>query len=290
MTRDISLFQSSVTRTMTTLYEVFDLLPPPPPTVFSRADPHNDRARFPDFLAAADPAQACRLFMHELFAPSIPVYAIIQIAVLASLLAIIVPAAQLLIFHRIRKKRFWVFRLVPTHGKIPVLCFNSSNIFVLCGGLGLAAISAALATLAANSIHHTAIHHFGFLYCWTWVPLFIAVFYNAWGLVHAKTSTSFDSKPRGARGWLEQLFQRHALLANMIQLTSPILLAAPAMIISALYEIDGERALNLWENEWRVKYARSPLTQEMLREAQEIWYSESTFARSLDVQALALSC
>ncbi len=264
---------------MATLYEVFDLLPPPPPTVFSRADPHNDRARFPDFLATSDPAQACRDFMQMLFMPRMQLQATVQFLVLGSLIAIIVPAATFVVAYRIYKKRFWLFRLVPTHGKVPILCFNSSNAFIVFGGLALVAVAAAIGIEVSSFGYQVRpIHHFGFLYCWTWVPLLIAVFYNAWGLAHAKTSTD-PGVAAGSRGWIEQYFQRYTILANIFQVASPVLLALPPMIISAFYEIDGERALNLWENEWRVKYADGPLTQEMLREAQEIWYSECTQSR-----------
>ena len=111
--------------TMADLYTVFDLASPAPPTAFS-FDHDDMRARFPNFLADPDPAQACRDFMHKIIRPQMPRAYIPQYFVLGAIILVLLLVALGVIAVRIYNRQFWLFRCWQKPGGT-MFSFNSTK-------------------------------------------------------------------------------------------------------------------------------------------------------------------
>lgn len=95
-----------------TLNKQFNLLQPPPKSVFSTAREEAGRAWFPDFTKEQDPVGSLKGFIEILFYPHLQNSTFVQLKVLSVLTAIIGVWILLIIVRRVWEKSFWLFRLV----------------------------------------------------------------------------------------------------------------------------------------------------------------------------------
>ncbi|KAK0565270.1 hypothetical protein OC844_001308 [Tilletia horrida] len=249
----------------TSIYDRFHLLPPPPPTIFSR-QPASVRMRLPDFETVPD-AQA---FLDKMF-----IWQHSKAMTVARIVSACLSIALLLVCIGIKipqyiQKRLWLFRLVQTsRGTIILPCVNA--LFSVFGSTFLL-LNSTFVFLEVSSFDRKSpkpIENFVSWMIFHFIPLWCAAYAQAWsnafGRVPGSRHYELSFHPRFRRDTLSPLATNTLWIASPVVLLS--LLAIPTCRSNALYEQarHGREA-------WLVRFGNaSELSDDLLVDIQRIW-------------------
>ncbi|KAE8189203.1 hypothetical protein CF336_g5835 [Tilletia laevis] len=247
------------------IYTRFDLPPPPPPTVYSR-DHTDARARMPNFTSVeevSDFVDAARLWRHNSAANGFFIFATAYLLLMAVL-------AVAGICHKLYKRSFWVFRVVPRgHSKIIIPNIHTSFVLFITPFLLLLAASA-ISLIVGHDRNEPNVH-FGVWIAAVGVPVYFSVWYQSWGIIAARLGDgSISSRKANDRS---RARLAPAWLVNAVWLFLPAMPSVACLVIASVADSYYEQARHGWF-EWHSQYDGMPeLTRDMVLDAQNIFHA-----------------
>ncbi|KAE8218421.1 hypothetical protein CF319_g7707 [Tilletia indica] len=246
------------------IYDRFDLLPPPPPTVFSHHGPTN-RMRLPNFQTVQDAQDFLDALAMTAYSQSARFRAArVALACIVAMIFITIVTKETRYYAR---RQRWILRLVHTP-EGTVIVPNMTSVFASFGvvfmGLNCTGTCVQLGYMHRNlPTPHLPIWIFFQL-----IPLWWATFWSSWASSHGRVPGSQRYEliqRRSRRPWMKPL------ASNLVWIAIPILHAILAVIFMVLADVEYEharkRALITM-----VELSNAPeLSEQLLINIQEIW-------------------
>ncbi|CAD6971256.1 unnamed protein product [Tilletia controversa] len=258
------------------IYDIFSLPAPPPPTWLSFHDGPT-RARLPNFLASDDPITAARTYLHgQIMFNCIPSLWT-HVKIVTAVAGLVVSCAIAVIVRRLLQRSLWIFRLTQTE-RGPLIVPNAIMIFAAIEGLFVIIFLALI-----NSVYYAwevKKQPLSNLILWislTWSPLIAGPIWNAFGLWHARPTSSTPRNTRGVQQsrlfGMKMPFSK-ALLISIFWLLVPIIQLMSVFGPAFTGNNHRSEAVRLYYK-WMEEYASATeLTRPMLIGLQSIWVED----------------
>ncbi|CAD6907230.1 unnamed protein product [Tilletia controversa] len=256
------------------IYDRFNLLPPPPPTAFSHYDAAN-RMRLPDFQSvpeARDFLDRMMVFRHE---ASINVVRTVLGCVNAALLIGIATKEVWLYVQR----RRWLVRLLYTSDGI-VIVPSINAVFASLGCVFLLVNCAFAFVHLRYQRRDLPLPHLPLWQLLQYLPLWVATFWSSWASYHGRVpgSRRYQLLKRKSRGPSMSPFATNCFWIAMPALLALIILL-PALLSSRFYELARSRTIPTLAE----LSTAQELTEELLVSIQETWLLMRHFAFWLSI-------
>ncbi|KAK0530765.1 hypothetical protein OC842_003825 [Tilletia horrida] len=245
------------------IYSRFNLLPPPPPTIFSR-DTSPNRARLPEFENAQDVSD---FLIKIVLRPRSPLtYEMLPFE--AAYILFLISYVACAIVLKIKNGSWWVIRMsLRENGR--VIIPHTHNLWtLLIGAFGIIFAAVCVLTRICND-RQEAFPHRGLVWTLMWSPLCLGSAYQGWALYYAETD--------GQRSLTDRISSKRRYVPPAWLLNSFFILLPIIGTFACLYPaIDSDKkyqaVTRLWLS-WKARYgSEQELSQEMLLDAQQIWY------------------
>ncbi|PWN31790.1 uncharacterized protein FA14DRAFT_93027 [Meira miltonrushii] len=239
------------------------------------------RPQLPDFQNVGEMKEfVSRLFLFHLQIPHI----FLQVKFGASLFVVILFNGLLIIIRRMYDKSFWVARLVKRPSGT-IIVPNAILSFAMVESIFITVLVALLFQFC-QYYEYYKVKPANFI-LWITLPWCTAILGVYWAMLGSHYATPTRVKPIGGLyndrlNWVERLFQ-NAFMVNFIAAGLPAILCTSVAIPSFMANAHYNKAQKM-EEDWQGMYANQTVfTQEMVTEAQLIWYKVLQGTRTASV-------
>ncbi|CAD6977428.1 unnamed protein product [Tilletia controversa] len=261
-------------------YPEFNLLPPPPPTFLSTSSPQ--RAQLPRFANVDEVVDFARSQVLARRNLSVEV-SLFVVAIYTCFLEML---AASVIFQRILKRNFWVFRIVRRTDGLLLVPHLHNCWSIMAGGFGAFWTIYNFVSLK-YLLHQQPPMHACFALMYAWGPLYIAISWMAWAAAVAGTQ-NLCVRIKITKRWERKIWIR-PWVANLIGIGVPCSCALAVFYPALLGDQHSEAARRLFI-EWNDRFStQEAITEEMLVQLQLIWFQTIQHANYFAIAAMMWS-